>query len=613
VASYSEYLISNMATGLYLAKDPWLAPSDAFPTLVNRYVEKGVLKRRRGYSEYVSTGLGGYPVVGFGSVQYSGYNEVLVCTTKRVFNLHDGGDLTDLSGGSDIFTGDEDDYFWFQQYKGNLYFCNGVDGIYKYTPNYDEGYSVTAMDTGDVTIESCSLLLQYKNRLLIIGPKIDGVWYPNYAYYTDVNMENVGETNFVKAQTDDTPVSGGYIRDVPVVFFSSRAWQISYTFNTDAPFTWERKSFEFGTAAKMGTVEMKDRLALVGSVSLIGYDGYQGIEYDLPVKGIVKDWLSATKIVNSYAHRIKGRNYIAIAYTRVGQTDHDRILYYSLDENNFSVSDIAVNALFSIKGYWRPKGNMPGNFILPVQDRDYREIELGGTKDGKILRLNYGRADNGSEIATSVLSSHLNPFVREGKKVKFGWIKFLINGPSAQGLQVKLYKDGNSAPFKTFDLYSAGEINHWQSVYADGEVGDYFQVGITDLYGTNWTGPDFDIHGAICAFRPATRSGRQTEYVADTSDDLITTNWRWYNDMQHLYIQRKITGTWTTKHTFEDFWGVHRIRDDGTDLQLEENRGDGNWVSRRTWEDVTGNYAWVEFGTNLLLQLDGVTKWTLEG
>lgn len=50
--TYQAFAISNFSTGLYSAKEPWAAPSDAFTTLKNAYVYRGILQKRSGYSEF---------------------------------------------------------------------------------------------------------------------------------------------------------------------------------------------------------------------------------------------------------------------------------------------------------------------------------------------------------------------------------------------------------------------------------------------------------------------------------------------------------------------------------------------------------------------------------
>ena len=50
--SYTPFPIIDMKTGKYLRRDPWLLPQDAFETLSNCRIKRGVLEKRRGYALY---------------------------------------------------------------------------------------------------------------------------------------------------------------------------------------------------------------------------------------------------------------------------------------------------------------------------------------------------------------------------------------------------------------------------------------------------------------------------------------------------------------------------------------------------------------------------------
>ena len=49
---YTPFPIYDFRSGIYSAKQPWLAPKDAFRDILNAYIEKGVIKKRKGYTEF---------------------------------------------------------------------------------------------------------------------------------------------------------------------------------------------------------------------------------------------------------------------------------------------------------------------------------------------------------------------------------------------------------------------------------------------------------------------------------------------------------------------------------------------------------------------------------
>lgn len=48
--AYTPFPILDLKTGKYLRRDPWLSPADAFETLRNCRIKRGVLEKRRGYA-----------------------------------------------------------------------------------------------------------------------------------------------------------------------------------------------------------------------------------------------------------------------------------------------------------------------------------------------------------------------------------------------------------------------------------------------------------------------------------------------------------------------------------------------------------------------------------
>ena len=49
--TYQAYPVSNFATGLYGVREPWLSPADGFPEMNNAYLRRGVIEKRKGYTE----------------------------------------------------------------------------------------------------------------------------------------------------------------------------------------------------------------------------------------------------------------------------------------------------------------------------------------------------------------------------------------------------------------------------------------------------------------------------------------------------------------------------------------------------------------------------------
>jgi hypothetical protein len=467
------------------------------------------------------------------------------------------------------------------------------------------------MNTGTVTVQSCRMLFQYKGRLILVSPKIGGVWYPDYLYYTDVSLDNIATANFLRMAVPDTPITGGYIGDIPIVFCEGGAvYHIAYTGNTDTPFTWERRSLDFGALAKMGTSSFSDVLATIGRDRLILYDRYKVQNYDEQAQGVCRQ-MHPTKIVNSYAHKFVDGNLLAISYTRTGQTSHDRLLLYNTDDGHFAQSSIAAHSIFSLCGRWLPNGSSPGNYYYPPREEDVGKYEFAGTTAGKILLLNNGYMDGDAAISSDIQSIPVNPYGKKGLQVQFGWVKILMAGSYGMGLEVELFKNDSQIAFKTQQVYSLCNKMHWQSVYADGEIGDSFRFRLKHNCRAGEMQGNLDIYGFLLACAPA---GLLAATLYDPTE-AITANWRWYDNGTNLLVQYNDAGTWKTKHIFDNVFGTRRLYDDGANLCLQISV-DGAWVTKYTFEGVTGTYRWQEVGTTLALQIYSaetwVTKWILE-
>jgi len=266
--------------------------------------------------------------------------------------------------------------------------------------------------------------------------------------------------------------------------------------------------------ARMGIAEVKGKLAALGINRMFFYDGYESMEMTDKIRGI-HGQMSSTKIVNSFAHRFRDRAWVGWCYTRAGETDHDRILLYNIEDDNFAESDIEANCLFSLKGPWLAKATQPSNFYFPIRDQDYVEVELAGTKDGRILQINTGYQDEGVNIATDIRSAQLNPYQKEGYRCKIGWVKFLLSGAKGEGMTAFFYKNDSTTPFKTIELDSPAATKTWQTAWLDGEVGDFFTMKLVHKYETGVVASaEFENLAFIIGCKKADRIRNRYEYSA---------------------------------------------------------------------------------------------------
>lgn len=99
---YQPFLIAPFRTGKSIGLEPWLSPQDAFPTLINARVNKGVLEKRRGYQLFATMKHGGVEqsattIMGIHTYMKNAMPQLLVFDTTNVnrYNVATG-ELVDL-------------------------------------------------------------------------------------------------------------------------------------------------------------------------------------------------------------------------------------------------------------------------------------------------------------------------------------------------------------------------------------------------------------------------------------------------------------------------------------------------------------------------------------
>ena len=554
--SYDTQLVADFASGYHTAKEPWLSPSDAFPTLYNARVEQGVLKKRTGYAELADTGEG-YPIMGIHESMQYGHPTMLVCDTKRCYVYDPWAEtLTDLCDDTDTFTGTDRDFFWFQTWRDKCYLCNGVDAIYVYDA---KAGTFAALDTlgdseTDIAVQSAQMIFRYKSRLIFICPTIAGTCYRDRAYYTDINQTTVLSTNWVRGDIEDIPISGCYMNTEPMVFCHEGVIaKIAYTRNSDAPFVWEQVWDSQGTLGPSRAPTHNRQALLVGHDHIYSWDGYKVVPVDLPIRGQV------ARMSNFYARYMqavvrKDKPILYLTYPNDGSTACDRLLEFNLDEGNFAVQKISMHCLGSGTGHLTTSGDNlddllgdDGDAEIVYSDADvirhstYGAPLYGGGHTGKLYLLNYGTDDDDTDIESKVWSIPFNPYAPKDRKLKLGDVKILVTTHATKSCTVKLYKDLSTAEYKSTTLAADGTGGkHWVTLHGDGEVGNFFRLA--------FVGDLPDVHAVLLKTAAAgalDAGGAESEITIDAATTGSTV-WRFVQDSDgNLQLQEYADGSWS--------------------------------------------------------------------
>ena len=510
---YQPFVISAFKTGMYTAHEPDMTPSDGFPTLLDARVDRGFLTKRLGYTELADTSAGN-PIMGIHGYMRRGHPNYLVADTKRLYTYHPYGEsFTDLST-ADTYNGGDKDFFWFQSWRDKCYFCNGVDLPYVYDEVAETLESLDTISDADldIQIDSCQMIFRYKSRLIFLNCTVDGKWYPNRLYYSEINLTRVKATNWVDGDQEDVFVSGCYVNGIPTLFgHEGFIVNINYTFNADAPFAFQELDRSGGVLGPLVAPTSKKLALAVGHEGLVTWDGYQSRKLGPQIRDFVDNIDNLQAWYMTAAVR-RDRAIVYLGYPNDGSTSNDRILEYNIDENAFSIHKISPHVLVGTTSHMipevafitaelgDPEDDVGTHDLHVVRHPDYRAMTLMGGHTGKLYLMNYGTTDDGTAISSEVWTAAVNPFKEQGRKAYFGRCRVLVGTHASKSCTVSFYKDQLSSAWKTETLsavQSGTGDEHWVELHPGGEVGNYHRLA--------FTGDLPDIHALELGFAPAGR------------------------------------------------------------------------------------------------------------
>lgn len=528
--SYTPFLISDFQTGKDIGKEPWLSTVDAFPTLINAQVNKGVLEKRKGYSLFAQMKHGAVAqtttsIMGIFSQIRRGLPTLLICDTKRVnkYNAVDGT-MTDIAS-SDIFTGSDKDFFHSANWLSNCYFTNNVNRIQKF-----DGVTLTTPDfpidtaTSGNQINTCRFIFVKSDRILFLDTVESGTWYPNRCRYGGVLAANFVEGGYTDAPTDERMVAAEWVGKDIGVWFENSFWKLKTYGETNLPFKWEKVTSTDGCLSPYAAAELKDGIATIGIANILYYDGFQLKDLDIPK---LRDIVSEFKVANlRYIHAFNSKEtrHVYFTYTSLTGSLPDRVLDYNVNENNWSVHKINAHCLGGFNGQkvpiwteadsaYRNLSHPDSTTIVSQMTVDSRAVlgnpypyTLFGGRDSKVYKLNDGNFDGTDDAAGNieldVQSARWNPFIKDGRKATLGRIDFLVDNDATASATISLFKDHATSAYTTKTLSCTGSGDKfWTTMSADGETGDFHRMKISHTARSNRP----RIHAIMLYMKPAGR------------------------------------------------------------------------------------------------------------
>ena len=531
---YQPYLIAGFQTAKNISMEPWLSPMDAFPTLENMFVNKGVLEKRGGFSSLGTMKHGASAqttsvITGIHCYEKDGMPGLLVMDSKGSAGAYTGrcnfynpidGTMTDISSDlttpADIFSGSPSDFFHFRNWLGVGYMTNNVDQIHKWA---GRGNAVVphniqvSSDTKTNHIDTCRFIFIIDDRMVLVDTVEFGDWYPNRLRYGAVLQtdftESGGGTD--DAETQERICAAGMIGKTAYAFFQGveggSLWRIRRTGNTDTPLEWERITKTEGSRSPYSGVEFKDGLAAVGMSNILYYDGFKVKTLDMPnVRDILSEFNDAyIRSVFGYRQREKEHNHLLFTFADTSSSVVNRILDYNITEENWTVhksnQTFFLNCIGGFNGQKVPTMAELDDVVtadealvsaITVDSRAIlgtpKPYTIIGCRNSKIYKWNNGEYD-GTNDANGVIeikaeSSRMNPFVKEGRKAALEKIMFLVDHSTTASFLASVYKDSRTATAyktKTISCTSpdTGVDKFWVTLFCDGEVGNFHRLKIS--------------------------------------------------------------------------------------------------------------------------------------
>lgn len=432
---------------------------------------------------------------------------------------------SDGANSDDAFTGDNTSYFqgasWNLLGSSRSYFTNNNDPIQKYDGT---NLSRLTVDIGDANnknnLNSCRLIFVYRERLVILSTIEDGVEFLQRARWSTIKDPDSWPTaNFRDIPTQDVIISAGFLFNDLYVWCEKSTWRLAYTGDSAVPFEWEFISETEGSVAQNSLVTQDVRQIALGTTRLNVSDSRVVKPADLKIPEFTLTWAqtslqfaqgelmdeerlvliayasddaSANADGNTYPDRALVLNYEAFSYATYGYFNTVHTLGKSAVESDLTWSDI-TDAWEDIDFAWNARTAEAG---FPTT--------LFGSDNGKIYQLNSSGADDGNNIEFEAIGGQWNPYTKQGREARLGWIDFLCDVDENVTFDVLSYINTDTTAFQTKTVtciaVDGSDDIAWYRVYINA-TGFFHRIEITNNASSNRP----RIHAIQPYFQPAGR------------------------------------------------------------------------------------------------------------
>lgn len=509
MASYKPHLISDFRAGLRTDLNPWLTPADAFPVLMDAFLENGVLRQRKGFSAFADTGAGRPITALLHHVKEDGSRQMLVADTRRLFRYAPAsGELSSVDG-EDAWTGSGRNLLSWVNWKGRVFMANGKDRLRAYNGAAADWVTVDLSGEGLNGLSSCGFTAVNKERLILFRTTENGVRHPARARWCAVgNPDDFSGDEYVDAPTAEWIRGLMPLGDDILVFFDESVWWLKYTGDPALPFRWELMDSGAGSAAPFSLMNLGNRVMALSRAGLVTTDGGSVERADRKIPHAVLS-VSRNYTERAFGAVIPESRQAWLLFPAEDAESPNRVLVYSLDDAAFAtfrISATCVGMRYAGDAAmpWSAASGSWSAWLGAWVDSEAKvgfPVVLAGREDGSVVRLVSGNDDLGSAVRMEAASGQWNPYKGQGASTRMGRLDLLVETDGETEISVDFFMGDSETPYlaRTVTVDTRG-AKKWVRLFS-GAVADFHRVRIRH----ETPGCAIGIHAVMPWFAPAGR------------------------------------------------------------------------------------------------------------
>lgn len=422
----------------------------------------------------------------------------------------------------DEFTGDDANFFWFENFRNIGYITNFKDKIHKYDGNYLTRFNIDLDFEGgpDNDVNTCLLIFHFKNRILLLKTIERGEACYQRVRWSQVVLRGQAvvfrDDDYSDADRDDEIIGAAFIGNELIVGFERGFQKISYTGDTDVPFRWDSidSDEDEGLYATMSLIPFKKEVVGISNERFVACDAREVYGIDEKIPNMLLNF-NLSALHYCYSKLIKELRMGLFSYPTENSEKPDELLVLNYKVNNFSIFRIPLHVIgYSILQSTISIDDMIG---ISLDDLDYSlddlitrragySVILMGDRNGQIFKMFDGDSDNGVSIGCLAEGAEWNPFSKEGRKAILGWLDFLVDKDENASFNVEFFinTENSSYQIKTVECTETGTSRDMvlKRLYCGAE-GDFHRISLDN----NATGNRPEIHAIIPYFEQGSPIG----------------------------------------------------------------------------------------------------------